>query len=244
MVTDAAWVWVPETGEVDPVALRRFAVERGVREAAVSVPWTGPDAAVRAVVDELRAAGIGVGALGGTPQWADRPTDALQWAARAHSGQHFSWTQLDVEPWTLPDWDERPAELLAGLGRVVVHVRSMGFWPVRVDLTPWLAEEHPDGFRTVVRGADLVTLMSYATTSPAVLGVSAAAREALGVARRRYRLAVNTVPDPADPGSTFFGGSRAELAQVTGEVSRQLAHDALHAGIAVHDLSWWSSMRS
>lgn len=241
MAADTAWVWLDDRRPADPGALARFALARGVREAFVSVPWQGPDGRVRATVAALRGAGVRVAALGGSPDWAQTPAGAQEWARRAHEGASFTGTHLDVEPWTLPGWSAHAEALLEGLVRAVHEVAFATRTRVEVDLTPRLARSHPDGFLAVARAADAVTLMSYRDTAGEILGVSAEARRLLGRVGRRYRLAVDTLPS-ADPGSTFAGQPAADLERETTEVARRIADDRCFAGVAVHDLAGWLAL--
>lgn len=241
MATDAAWVWVPEQNPPDPKALARFAQDFGVREAYVSVPWQGPSDAVRGMARALRAKGIATSALGGDPGWALDPQRAVIWAKRAHVERLFSATHLDIEPWVLPDWPARADKLLAGVARAAAGVVGVSPGPVSVDLAPWLADSHREGFIAVARASSAVILMSYRDTAEAILAVSAQARTVLKSMRRPYRLAVDTLPSP-DPRTTFAGQPAAALVRETTQASQQLAADSMFKGFAVHDLAHWAAL--
>lgn len=235
-------MWLDDRAPRDAEALARFAGDRGVNEAFVSVPWRGPDPRVRETAAALRRRGLRVSALGGSAEWAQQPELARQWALRANTGTLFDGVHLDVEPWTLPEWPASAPALLAGLAHVLRLVGEATGQPVDVDLAPHVAESHPIGFVDVADAAAAVTLMSYRDTARGILAVSARARQLLAPLGRRYRLAVDTLPS-GDPGGSFAGRPRAEMESVVAMVMESLVGDHDFAGVAVHDLVGWMALR-
>ncbi len=210
-------------------------------EAFVSVPWTGPDDAVRALARVLRESKIQVSALGGETAWARTPDLAVAWAERAHAEGLFTGSHLDIEPWTCPDWTDHADALLAGIGTAVERVARSTVAPVDVDLTPVLGRTHPAGLAAIAHRADAVTLMSYRDTASGILEFSADARRVLTTTGRPFRLAVDTLPSP-DPHTTFAGQPAADLHRETARSARRLADDRCFAGFAVHDIAGWRAL--
>lgn len=239
----AAWLWLDHREPSDPLELARFAVDGGVAEVFVGVPWGGPDRRGRETVSALRQVGIAVSALGGSAEWARRPELAGEWAARAVADGIFDGIHLDIEPWMLPDWPTSAPLLLAGLAEAVHLVRELTGQVVEVDLAPHVAVTHPTQFSAVSAAADAITLMSYRDTAPGILDVSARARRLLASPGRAHRLAVDTLPS-GDPGSSFAGRPRRVLEAVLAEVVQAVGDEPGFAGVAVHDLvGWWSLPR-
>jgi len=241
MAVNATWVWVRENRPVDPDAAARFARDHGVRTAWVSVPWAGPDERVRAVAQALRLHGIAVVALGGSPDWAEHPERAGDWARRATAGNAFGSVHLDIEAWTLPHWSTDADRLLSGTEAAVRLATTATGSAVEIDLAPHLARTHPHGFATVARAAGAVTLMSYRASSPAILALASPAVKALRVVGRPYRLAVDTLPS-TNPDTTFAGRHTAYLQAVVTDVAGELAADPRFRGVAMHDLRGWQDL--
>ncbi len=243
-VTRAMWAWVPDEAPPDPDALARFAARQRVREAFVSVPWSGPTPATHACVAALRGAGVRVAALGGDPAWVEGGA-AAAWATRATSSGRFDGVHLDIEPWSRADWPGSEQRLLDGLERAVRDVGASTRLPVEVDLAPWLAIEHPRAFTAIARRARGIALMAYRDRAGDILAVSATARDLLARADRPYRIGVETgpvrVPAPAAR-ETFADDGGAVLERELAEVARRLASDARFAGVAVHDAAAWQSL--
>lgn len=248
MAVSATWVWVREDRPLNPGSAARFAREHGVRDAWVSVPWGGPDERVLAMAAALRDNGLTVSALGGSPDWAEHPERAVSWAARAMvpradvPGGPFSGIHLDIEPWTLPQWPGQAAQLLRGTATAVRRVAEVTGVPVDVDLAPHLARDHPGGFTEIAGAAGAVTLMSYRTTSAAILAAAAPAVGVLQGLGRPYRLAVDTLPPP-DRDTTFAGRPTAYCHAVLEQVAGELTGDRHFRGVAVHDLRGWQDLR-
>lgn len=213
-----------------------------MRTAWVSVPWAGPSWPEREVAGALRAEGLTVSALGGSPDWAQHTDRAVAWARRAVAEPGFTGVHLDIEPWTAPDWPAHGGDLLlAGVGRAARWVARETGLPVEIDLSPHLAVTHPHGFEAAARGAGSVTVMSYRTHAGQILSTSAAAIRTLTALGRTYRLSVDTLPG-ADPDATFAGKHPAYLDRVVTEVTGRLSGDPHFAGCAVHDLSGWQGL--
>ena len=239
MAINAAWVWVSD--RLTPDAVRRFVGTHQLREAWVSVPWTGVDVHTQSIVRALKTQGIAVHALGGDPQWAIDPILARTWATRAHDSNSFAGTHLDIEPWTLPTWGAAAEMLLVGIAHAASEVASIAPGVVNVDLAPWIVGSHPARFSTIASAVDEITLMSYRNTANGILTFSQTARTALRSAGCRYRLAVDTRPSP-DPKSSFARLGAARLARECATVERNLPTDPAFRGFAVHDLSGWLTL--
>ncbi|MCR8671593.1 hypothetical protein [Agrococcus sp. HG114] len=240
----AMWVWMHEAAPPDPAAVAALARAERVTEAFVSVPWGGPSTDTHRCVAALRGEGVRVSALGGDPAWTTGG-DAVTWMQRATAAFLFQGVHLDIEPWTRRDWPGRERELLTGLARTVKDVAARTDLPVDVDLAPWLADPHPREFGDIVARADAVTLMAYRDRATDILASSAAARQAIGSARKPYRIGVETgaVHEPEPTASqTFADDGRAALEAELAAVAAQLAGDARFAGVAVHDFAGWQAL--
>lgn len=234
------WVWAHEAAPPDPAALRAFAAERGVHEAFLSVPWGGPTRLTHDLVAALRGAGARVSALGGDPSWIDGDA-AVTWVRRATAAWLFEGVHLDIEPWGRPDWAGRESAMLAGLERAVRDVAAATTLPVEVDLVPWLADAHPQGFTAIARRSDSVSLMAYRDRASDILAFSAAARQQLAKTRTPYRVGVETLTG-LPPHVTFADDGAAVLERELAVVDGQLRTDGRFVGTAVHDAQEWMAL--
>lgn len=234
----ATWLW---DDTIAPSKVAEFARAERIGDVFLTVPWSGPTAAARALSHELRAGGVRVACLGSGADWADAPHHAAEWAGRAVAGGDFDAVHLDVEPWAADDWPAHAAQRLAGLARAVGAVRTQTALAVEVDVPAGHVTAFAEPFTRVMSAASAVTIMAYRDRAPAILDFSAAARRAAASVGRSYRIGVDTRPS-AQPGTTFADQGRTTLERETAAVAAALRTDRHFAGIAVHDLTGWRAL--
>lgn len=199
----AMWAWSPEP---DPVGLADFAHEAGLREVYVSVPWqidSAVSARLGATCRALRACGIGVAALGGAPEWADRPDDAGTWTRRALSAAAFARVHLDIEPWAHPDWTADRDRLVEGYLAAVRSVRAAaGAMPVDSDVAHFLRDIPRRGgslLEAVLALVDRAVVMAYATNVDEVTARARPTVVAAGRLGKRCAVGVRAGPEASGP---------------------------------------------
>lgn len=216
----------------------RFAAARRVNEVFVN----GADPRAAAQCSALRTAGIGVSCLGGDPRWVLDPRAGLEWSRAALRRSAGTTLHLDVEPWTLPEWEADVDGMTNAYADFVERcARDLGGVEIVVDIVPWLFSAAPQAARRVLRAASSVVILAYRDRATAILELAAPAVDAARTAGRRYRIGAETMPvGPGVPAGVTFaddgdGVLRREIAAVHGA----LAGDRWYAGVAVHHWASW-----
>lgn len=141
----ATWVWLHPDRPLDLDALVAHLAAEGVDEAFVSVPWTGPDAQVRACVAALRRLGVRVAALGGDPGWADADADAVD--AEAVDAEAVDAEAGDAEAGDAGAVETAAGDADSGAARAVAWARRATaeglFDAVHLDVEPWTRADWP-----------------------------------------------------------------------------------------------------
>jgi len=266
-VVSAMWVWDNSVDQAvdargtgyapaDPATLAAFVREHGLTTVHVSAPWASDEGPVAAWLTEAVAAvgaeGATVGVLGGDPPWLDQPALAVQWMRAATNGRAVDHVQLNVEPWTRPDWstdrvgavtrwlallDAVRAELPAGVG-------------LGVDVPYWLAWE-PWGTGTVADAAmaradrvEVVAFVDHAQGPDGILALSADAVAAAVAAGLPFTVGVETdTPAVAGGAEWTFGDDGIEaLVTETTLVRDALAGTPGYEGVAVQHYRTWRTL--
>jgi hypothetical protein len=236
--TVATWSWQAGDDIRETVA---FVTTHGLREVYVAVPPSGVDDGVASLTRALRANGISVSCLGGDPMWTVDHEAALNWAFRATTDAVFDGVHFDVEPWVLPGWSEKAADLMAGYATLVEEMTEVA--TLAVDLAPWLVRDHHEVVGHIVRQCDSVTMLAYRDTAAAILAAAGGMMSLCEAEQTRYRIGVETQPPSSSiPSSTTFGddGEAVMSRELTTVADR--IRQPLFDGFAVHHLGSWQTM--
>ncbi|GAA3968325.1 hypothetical protein GCM10022231_31680 [Gordonia caeni] len=232
----ATWLW---QGPGDPRRVVEFARRQRLAEVFVNGAVPG----VAALVDGLRAAGVAASGLGGDPRWVFDHAAALDWYRQRSARARFTGIHVDVEPWTLPEWDgdrrRTVTSMVALMERLADRHRMAD-----VDLPGWLFDVEPVAAQRILRMFPKVTVMAYRDRARDILAMSAAARRAAGTSGRSYRIAVETMPvsETVPAHITFADDGAAVLTRELAAVDRALAHDPRYRGLAVHHQGSWAAL--
>ncbi|GIG41073.1 hypothetical protein Cph01nite_28350 [Cellulomonas phragmiteti] len=264
----AMWVWdnpldhavdVRGTGyaPADTATLAAFVREHGLTTVHVSAPWASDEGPVAAwltdTVAAVRAEGATVGVLGGDAPWLGQPALAVQWMQAATHGRAVDHVQLNVEPWTRPEWFTDRAGSVTRWLAVLDTVRAalppgVG---LGVDVPYWLAWE-PWGTGTVADAAmaradrvEIVAFVDHAHGPDGILALSADAVAAAVAAGLPFTVGVET-DTPAVAGGaewTFGDDGLAALLTETALVRDALAGTPGYEGVAVQHYRTWRSLQ-
>lgn len=230
----ATWVW----SRVRAPELVDFARAAGLREVYVSVPWQIDPTAhltLRATCHSLTNAGIGVAALGGDPEWPDRPDDTGVWVRRALTAAPFTRVHLDIEPWAHRDWDTARSRLVGGYLEALRSARAAaGSTPVDVDVAHFLWDVPRCGgtvLDAVAALADRLVVMAYARTAADVADLAQPTVLRAGRLGKRCSVGVQAGPDGFD--------TSADLSAVANLIAEQFAGQPNFGGVVVHDQRSW-----
>lgn len=248
-ILSAMWVWALTPAEATAVA--DFVRKRQVHTVFLSVGRDGPEPHVVTLARTLRARDVAVQCLGGDSSWLDFPDRARHWLAQAVKAGGFDAVHLDVEPWTLPEW-ELPNERVRLLEQYENVLRAVGGTglPLEVAVAPRLASDWA-GTRCAIDAvlglADRLSVMAYrdhAEGANGILDVSWPARRACSELGIEYRIGVETQPaeKAGGPGNTFAEEGRAALEREAAIVADHLGQDPFFLGVAVHDWRHWRGL--
>ena len=261
------WVWdnpIPTTIDARgtgytpaaPDTLAQFAATHTLRTVYLSAPWQADDnSAIDTWLDEtvtvLHGVGIrDVGVVGGSPDWLDNPTLAAQWAMWALADRPVHHVQLEVEPWTTPQWTTSPTATAHAWLAVIDTVRAALPPDVTLGIAVpyWLNQQHtPDGTNLLdaaLTRADSAVVVAYFDTEPAIVEHATAAIDAAVAHNVPFTIAVETdTPDIAGgPQYTFGDDPHATFNQHTRALADELAGREGFSGVAVEHYRSWRAL--
>jgi hypothetical protein len=239
-----------------PATLAAFAGDHGLRSVRLSVPWAADQGTAFATslsqsVDALHAQGSEVAALGGDAGWVADPALAVQWMTAAHAVAAFDSVQLDVEPWTSPDWPTDTAAIAQFVTMVAAAqsaAHSMGM-QLGVDLPWWLADK-PYAASTILDAllphldsVSIVAFADHASGDDGIISLSSPAAQQAAAAGVPFTIGVETDTPAVAGGSqyTFYDEGSAELEAAADTVRIAYSATPGYQGVVVeHYLSWLS----
>lgn len=263
----AMWVWdnsvdrgVDARGTgyapADPATLAAFVSAHGLTTVQISAPWASDEGPVAAwltdAITAVRAEGATVGVLGGDPPWLDQPALAVQWMQAATHDRVVDHVQLNVEPWTRPEWStDRAGSVTRWLALLdAVRAQLPPGVGLGVDVPYWLAWE-PWGAGTVADAAmaradrvEIVAFVDHAHGSDGILALSADAVDAAVAAGLPFTVGVETDTPQVAGGAqwTFGDDDAAALATETALVRAALAGTPGYEGVAVQHYRTWRTL--
>jgi hypothetical protein len=240
--------------EFEPDALAGFASDRRLSSVRLSVPWaadegTAISTALRDSVDALHADGILVSALGGDDGWVDDPSLVDEWMTAAHAVTSFDAVQLDVEPWTDPEWTTDTAAIgrfVAMTARAQSTAHGLGM-TLGVDVPWWLADKQY-GSSTILTAllphldsVSIVTFVDHASGDDGIVALSAPAVSQATAAGKPFTVGVETDTAEVAGGAqyTFYDGGSTVLESAAATVRLAYGSTPGYGGVTVeHYLSW------
>lgn len=219
----------------------------------------------RSFIEAARGQNIDVHALGGEREWALKEqspglTAFLQRVADYNDSvpaeDRFTGVHLDVEPYSLPEWDSDQSDVIRNWKSVVSTAREFAWahsLALGVDLPFWLegipAGSDGDSAKTLdawmMANSDSVALMSYRTEAEGDNGVLALVRQEMEHAAAdsdcRVYIGLNVAAD-TDAKLTFKNKGIAPFNRVSSQIRRAYGKASAFGGIAVHDLDAWMAL--
>ncbi|UZN02774.1 hypothetical protein [Cellulomonas sp. S1-8] len=264
----AMWVWdnpldrsVDARGTAyapaDTATLAAFVRDQGLTTVHLSAPWASDEGPVApwltATIAAVRAEGATVGVLGGDPPWLHQPALAVQWMQAATHGRTVDHVQLNVEPWTRPEWfTDRTGSVTRWLALLdTVRAALPPGVGLGVDVPYWLAWE-PWGTGTIADAAmaradrvEIVAFVDHAHGTDGILALSADAVAAAVAADLPFTVGVETDTPAVAGGAEWTFGDDGLGVLVT---ETALVHDALagtpgYEGVAVQHYRTWRTLQ-
>jgi hypothetical protein len=235
------WVW----SRNDPDELIDFALDQDVDRLYVYVyrPRGAELQRLQRLADLAGDAAIELWAMSGDPRWALRHSAVLSWQRKALATGFFVGTHLDVEPYALPGWENRPERVVPRFLRMIDKIQAAHPSPLEIDVPYWYGTVDVPGESdetvadAVLDRVDAVTVMSYRDTATGPNSLSVVAEDMLVRAERagvRIELAVETNRLGCKH-CTFYEEGADAMREVIGTVSALLADHPTFTGFAIHD---------
>ncbi|MBD7918019.1 hypothetical protein H9657_06965 [Cellulomonas sp. Sa3CUA2] len=240
----------------DPATLAAFVQEHHLTTVHLAAPWASDEGPVAAWLTDaivaVRAQGASVGVLGGDPPWLGQPELAVQWMRAATNGRTVDHVQVNVEPWTRPEWfTDRTGSVTRWLALLdAVRAELPPGVGLGVDVPYWLAWE-PWGDGTVADAAmaradrvEVVAFVDHAHGPDGILALSADAVAAAVAAGLPFTVGVET-DTPAVAGGaewTFGDDGLAALLTETALVRDAMAGTPGYEGVAVQHYRTWRTL--
>ncbi|MBB4695926.1 hypothetical protein [Paractinoplanes abujensis] len=247
--TRAMWLW----GAYDPAEVIAWAAAQNVTEVFAYVPWSvatdGSLTRLRDLRERADEAGIRLAALGGEPDWATHPANALAWRDAVLATNLFNAIHLDVEPYALPAWQTDPAGTKAGYLALLERMRAGNPLPIEADVPFWYGEHQVNGKNfadEVLKRVDAVTVMSYRDTATGPNSMVAVSQDWLrrgATTKKRVRLAAETDPLAECTHCTFAEEGSRKMLRTLRQVDTATRRSAAYAGVAIHRYGSWRVLR-
>jgi hypothetical protein len=265
----ATWIWdlngLLEGSEANIPEVKDFLLRHRVRTVYLHA---GEDVEgsekplFRSFIRQVGSAGVQVQALGGERNWALPEGRSGMYAfldridsynASVPQEERFAGIHLDVEPYSLPEWDKDQSEVVRQWKKTMnaaaeyarIHSLQLGIdLPFWLDRIPASADDSGSSGkldRWMMAMSDSVTLMSYRDKAEGADGVLALVKQELEDAQgsgAKVLVGLNVAPD-SEAKLTFDGEDAGRFRAVASRIRRAYAGNAGFGGIAVHDLAAW-----
>lgn len=246
------WVWTVPA----PKTLISFAKAHGVTDLFVAVTTTvATDGSLPALQQLKRladSASMRLYALNGDPSWAIDQTAALSWQSAALTTGLFAGIHVDVEPYSLPQWQTAQAETAQSYITLLGLLKASSSLPVEVDVPFWYGTiPAPAGSSgatladAVLAVVDEVTVMSYRSTATGAYSITDVGTDMLtraAAAGKPLRLGAETNPTPGCSNCSFAGISASTFSTALNAVNAAAARYRGYSGIAIEDYTGWSAL--
>ncbi|KAK7697042.1 hypothetical protein SLS64_013952 [Diaporthe eres] len=236
-----------------------FAQEQGLQRAYLHVDADIDNAYFGNFIQQCNASGIAVEALMGNAQWilgGGTPSlqSNLEWIdqyqGNASAGARFSGIHMDIELWSLGDWQSMLGTYIPAWENIVTSVssfaRSHGI-PAAADLPFWTytmsdptTGEAMDSW--MLRALDSVTFMTYRNSVSDLFEVAEKPLAAADAAGKHVYVAVETVASTEAMVSFKGLATVTSLSTSLQSIKVECSNHTSFAGIAVHDYAGWFAL--
>ncbi|POS68821.1 hypothetical protein DHEL01_v212785 [Diaporthe helianthi] len=257
----ATWVWNTTfiTDAAETSQFFTFAQEQGLQRAYLHVDADIDNLYFGIFIQRCTASGIAVEALMGNPQWilgGGTPSlqSNLEWIdqyqGNASADARFSGIHMDIELWSLSDWQSMLGTYIPVWQGIVTSVASFArshSITAAADLPFWACTmfdpstgEAIDSW--MLNALDSVTFMTYRNTVEELFKVAEKPLAAADAAGKQVYLAVETVASPEAQVSFKGLVTVSSLSHKLQSITLECSNHTSFAGIAVHDYSGWLAL--
>ncbi|TDF93855.1 hypothetical protein [Paenibacillus piri] len=262
----ATWLWDTSLIHTNDSrnSVLQFAKEQRVTRIYVQIDPALDPGAYRTFIKGASAAGIQIHALDGAPDWIapdrrHRISDTVDWVNRFNNAalpeERFTGIQVDIEPYTLPEWNtNRDTVVQRWLDTVTLFAaktKSSSSLTASAALPFWLDEIPMSGsgsgsvslMEAMMRQLDEVTLMSYRNQAKALADIALTKLELGDRLGKKVSVGVETNSTKEPAFITFYGEGRARMEIELLSIDKLLRNYASYAGVVIHDYSGWRKLK-
>ncbi|CAH1199456.1 hypothetical protein PAECIP111890_01629 [Paenibacillus sp. JJ-223] len=237
-----------------------FAKAQRINWLYVRLDLEQPYSSYRSFVKRAHAQGIQVHAMGGHPIWAkeeNRPriqrlVDYVKnYNAEAQPEERFEGIHLDIEPYTLPEWEANRDRLLTEWASNVAYfqeeTKKDSHLETSVDLAVWLdIYELPGKDMSVsefmIRTLDHVSLMAFRNKAEGSNGIAAVVKQEMEIADRlgkKLLVSVEMKENHEGAHISFHDVGAVEMERQLALLPDLIGEHAAYYGNVVHAYDYW-----
>ncbi|WP_146113477.1 hypothetical protein [Paenibacillus sp. PCH8] len=237
-----------------------FAREQDINWLYVRLDLDQPYSSYRSFVKRATAQGIEIHAMGGHPIWGkeeNRPRiqrliDYVKnYNAESEPDEQFEGIHLDIEPYTLPEWESNRDTLLtewaANIAYFQEETKKDSHLETSADLAVWLDSFALPGKDTsvaeyMIKTLDHVSLMAFRNMAEGSNGIAAVVSQEMEIADRlgkRLLISVEMKENHEGHHISFYQKGAAEMETQLAKLPDLLADYQAYQGNIVHAYDYW-----
>ncbi|UNL85754.1 amidase [Priestia koreensis] len=257
----STWLWDTQEIVKNPDIVMNFLVKQRVTRLYLQIDQDVPYSIYTSFLSKAAKTGIQVYALDGAPQWAhdrDRIDAFFIWLQdyqqSAGLTERFKGVHLDIEPYTLPEWESDVAKSVADYQTAIQYSaflsKSMNL-PFTVDIPSWydrvpFKNQFGNDFlaRWVIKYTDGTTIMAYRSKAEGPDGIIQISKTEVAWAeqlKKKVEIAVET--NPAIEASLSFGSYPLSTMETeVKQVMNRFKNSAGFSNMAIHYYNTWKQL--
>ncbi|NUU78855.1 hypothetical protein [Paenibacillus xylanilyticus] len=237
-----------------------FAAEQHINFLYVRLDLDQPYSSYRSFVKRARAQGIEIHAMGGHPIWGrteNRPrierliNYVKNYNAEVEPDERFQGIHLDIEPYTLPEWnsdrDALLAEWSANIAFFQEETKKDSSLETSADLAVWLDTfplpgEDMSVSEFMIRTLDHVSLMAFRNKAEGSNGIAAVVSQEMEIADRLGKpllISVEMKENYEGTHISFYDTGAAEMERELAKLPDLLTEYEAYQGNMVHAYDYW-----
>lgn len=237
-----------------------FAREQNINWLYVRLDLDQPYSSYRSFVKRAQAQGIEIHAMGGHPIWGkkeNRPRikrliDYVKnYNTESEPDERFEGIHLDIEPYTLPDWENSRDTLLtewaANITFFQEETKKDSDLETSADLAVWLDTFPLPGkdmsvTEFMIDTLDHVSMMAFRNQAEGSNGIAAVVSQEMEIADRlgkRLMISVEMKQNHEGPHISFYEKGAAEMELQLAKLPDLLAEHQAYQGNIVHAYDYW-----
>lgn len=259
------YIWRAELLHTEKEEILAFTKEHDINLLYIRIDMSLSTAKYREFIQEARAAGIEVHAMGGHPIWALEESRGkilrlVKWVKQYNENvaedERFEGVHLDIEPYVMPIWrTDKEGLLRQWMENIRAFVQEMEQSPklkTSVDLAAWLDNSPTPGqpdlpfSHWMISQLDHTTMMAFRDFAEGPGGILSLVDSEIKYAEsmgKEVIVAVEMKESHEGKYVSFYEEGKAEMMKQLDLVTRALQVYSSFKGIAVHAYEYWKNAK-